>query len=112
LTIPVTATVSSDLVVVPREILLTEAEDAGPVARYVAIRSRSGTAFRVTKVEPPDDGIEPVLSALGKAGWRCELRNVIAFEGLDGTHVAFETDHPSAGKIAVPVRIVRRGKGK
>ena len=110
--IPVTATVSSDLVVVPREILLTEAEDAGPVTRYVAIRSRSGTAFKVTKVEPPDDGIEPALSPLGKAGWRCELKNMIPFEGLDGSHVTFETDHPSAGKVAVPIRIVGRGSGK
>jgi len=109
LTISVAATVSSDLVVVPREIVLTEAEDAGPVTRYVAIRSRGGKPFRVTKVELPDDGIERVLSPLGKAGWRCELRNVIPFEGLDGAHVAFETDHPSAGKIAVPIRIVGRG---
>lgn len=109
--IPVSATVSSDIMVVPREILLTGSEDSGPVTRYVAVRSRTGRPFKVLKVETPDDGIEPVVSPLGRAGHRCELRNVIPFEGLAGRHVTFVTDSEAASRIAVPIRIVKPRKG-
>ena len=106
--IPVMATVFSDLVVVPREILLSEnSKKPEPVTRYVAIRSRSKKEFKILKVELPEPDIEVKLSPLDSDGYRCELKNILPFAELDGKHFVIITDHRDSKKITIPIRVVQ-----
>jgi len=105
----VMATVSSDIVVVPREILLIEPEgDVTPVTRYLAIRSRTGKSFRVLGVEAPDPDIGIQISELSPNSYRCEFKNILPFPELDGKMFIVKTDHEDGHEIAIPVHVSKR----
>jgi hypothetical protein len=107
--IHVMATVSSDIVVVPREILLVESEgDVTPVTRYLAIRSRTGKSFRILSVESPDPDIQSQVSELSQNGYRCEFKNILPFSELDGKMFVVKTDHDDGREIAIPVHVIKR----
>ena len=103
--IPVMATVSNDLVVVPSEISVPAGDSPVPVTRYVAIRSRTGREFRILKVATPDPDIQAKWEPLTGGGYRCELANILPSPGLDGERVTIMTDHPEAGEVTVPMRV-------
>lgn len=105
--IPIIATVSSDILVVPREILFGETDEKPtPITRYVVIRSRSKRTFKILKVEPPEPKIEVKLSPFGSGSYRCELRNIIPSPNLNGSNIVITTDHEDAKEIVIPVRVV------
>ncbi|MFC1497397.1 DUF1573 domain-containing protein [Verrucomicrobiota bacterium] len=104
--VPVLARVSSDILVVPQEVLLKEPQgDIKPVTRYIAIRSRSKTPFKILQVKPPEPEMEIKITPLGRAGYRCEIRNIMPFSDLDEKHIIITTDHKDAGEIKLPVRV-------
>ena len=103
----VRATVASDLVVVPREIIVKEQEgQIKPVTRYLAVRSRTGKPFKLLGVEAPDEGITVKTQALRGGGYRCELGNIMPFPDLDEKNVIIKTDIKSTEQIPVPIRVV------
>ncbi|MFO7870955.1 MAG: DUF1573 domain-containing protein [Kiritimatiellia bacterium] len=105
--VPVLAAVSGDLVVVPSEITLVETKgDAEPLTRYIAVRSRTGKAFRVIGVVPPDPGIAVRAALLGGSGYRFKLENLTAFPDLGGKSLIIKTDHEEGREIAVPFKVV------
>jgi hypothetical protein len=105
----VMAAVSSDIVVVPSEILLIEsAGDVTPVTRYLAITSRTGKSFRVLGVEAPDPDIQIQVSELSPNGYRCEFKNILPFSELDGKVFIVKTDHEDGREIAIPVHVGKR----
>lgn len=109
LDIPVLATVSGDILVVPKEILLSESGDLpSPVNRYIAIRSRSKTPFKILEIETPEPGIESNISSMGIGGYRCELRNIMPSRELDGKQVLIVTDCRGSETIPVPIRVTTK----
>lgn len=105
--IGVSATVASDLVVAPQEILLKEqAGGIKPVTRYVAVRSRAKRPFKILKVAVPDEGSIVKTEPLGDSGYRCELKNIMPFPDLDGKSVIVTTDIEGTPELAIPIRVV------
>ena len=108
--LPVSARVDSDVVVVPREILL-KAEAAGATTRYVALRRRAGKAFRILEVEAPRKDMRVETSPLGPFGYRFAVSGVDRPGELDGRFLTLHTDIPGMEEIDVPFR-VERGEGE
>jgi hypothetical protein len=108
LAVHVSAHVTSDIVFVPTEILLTGSKDKPePVTRYVALRSRSATPFRILRlVPPPSAGAMVSYVPLEGGGYRLELKDILPNEDLNGEKLVVITDHKTARLIAVPFRVV------
>jgi hypothetical protein len=105
--IPAVVTIASDIVVVPREILITEGgQKAAPVTRYVALRSRKGKPFRILAVVPPEPEIKVKQEPLPAGGHRITLENVMPFEDLSGKDLVITTDHEQVKKVAIPFKVV------
>lgn len=108
--IPVVASVLSDLVVVPQELLLVQGTGkVGTVTRYLAVRSRAGMSFKVLKVEVPDPSVEIALTPMGTNGWQCQIGKLLPFAELNGMNVIIWTDHPEVKQITVPIRVSPAG---
>jgi hypothetical protein len=109
LEIPVTVTVASDIVAVPKEIVVTETgEKPQPVTRYVAVRSRTGKPFKILKLEAPDSDIKLSHEQIASGGYRITLANVMPFEDLNGKDLVIVTDHPQTKKVTVPFLVNRQ----
>ena len=103
----VRATVASDLIVVPGEILLTEKPGSEkPATRHAAIRSRSGKPFKILKVQPPRSDIKVTTRSIAPNVWRLSFSNIIPDKDLHGTTFRIATDHPSAKEIAIPLCVI------
>ena len=100
------ATLASDIIVVPQEIVLIESVGkVEAVTRYVAIRSKSNSPFKIVKVEPPEPGIEVKVDSLPSSGYRIEMKNILPFPELDGKRFVVRTDSADCWEIAIPVRV-------
>jgi hypothetical protein len=97
--IPVVITVPTDLVTLPDRIPLAAAAD-GPYT--VALRSRSGTPFRVTRVVVPDPRITWRIIPDGPSQHRIEFVNLPA--GRPGTSIRIVTSHPAEPEFDLPLR--------
>ena len=105
--IPAVAIVSSDIVVVPQEIVLDEAvQNPRPVTRSVAIRSRSRRIFKILRIVPPQPEIEVKVHHLRGDVYRCDLENIMPFPDIDGKNIVITTDHEDAREILIPIRVV------
>jgi hypothetical protein len=103
----VSAAVVSDLQVVPREILLTLPDgDPQPVTRYVALRSRTKTPFKILSVDLPDTRAQFDITPMGSSGWRCKLTNLIPSQKLSTTNIIIHTNHPDSPSIPLPIKLV------
>lgn len=103
--IPLVATVSADIVVVPGEIQLVGSERrAGAVTRYVSIRSRSGREFKILGVSLPAKDMISEVSRLDD-GYRVVIRNIVPSEDIDGKDVTISTDHPEGRQIILPIHV-------
>ena len=108
--IPVNVSVRSDLMVVPQEIQLVQSTGkVEAVTRYLAVRSRAGTPFKVLKVEVPDPNVTTTLTPLGTHGWRCQIGNILPVAELNGESVIIWTDHQEMKQITVPIRVTSAG---
>jgi hypothetical protein len=107
-TAPVSAAVVGGLISVPKELLLKEGAGGG-VSRFVAIQSRDQSPFKITGVELPGNGMKATVTAIGPGAYRCEVINIHPLAELDGQQVRIITDHPKAGIVAVPIRVVSSG---
>jgi len=111
--IPVTATVASDIVVVPHEILVVEGgRKPEPVTRYVAVRSRKGKPFKILKVVAPEPEMKVSQEALASGGYRITLENIMPFEDLNGKDLVITTDHEQVKQVASPFKIVAPEAGR
>ena len=105
----VQVTVAGDIIAVPRELTVLEPDgDPAPVTRFLALRSRSRAPFRITGVKLPEDGMTHKLTALGNAGWRIELGEILPLADLDGASITLYTDREDEPTLSIPVRLVSR----
>ncbi len=103
--IPLVATVSADIVVVPGEIQLVGSESrTGAVTRYVSIRSRSGREFKILGVSLPAKDMISEVSRLDD-GYRVVIRDIVPSEDIDGKDVTISTDHPEGRQIILPIHV-------
>jgi len=106
----VMASVLPDIVVVPKEIVVTVAEGKPePVSRHVALRSRKGRAFDILRVEAPEAGIRASHERLPSGGHRISLNDILPFDDLGGKELVIHTDHPREPTVAVPFVVAGRG---
>lgn len=107
LAIHLNARVTSDIVFVPSEILLTGVKDKPePVTRYVALRSRSGVPFKILSIVPPSPDVSVSSVPLESGGYRMELKNILPMDDINNEKLVIMTDHKTAKQIAIPFRIV------
>ena len=100
-------TVASDIVVVPKQIVVPAAgKDPEPVVRYAAVRSRTGKPFRIVALESPDPDIVVSHAPLGRNGYKVTLKNILPFEDLDEKKLIIRTDIKGAPAFTVPIRVV------
>lgn len=104
--IPVVAEGDGDIVALPRSIQLMDEEGAEPVTRFVLVRSRSATPFEILAVEPPDKDIQVTCLPLGKAEYRCEIKNLKGLPDLDGRCIVLKTSHKASPQVSVPIRVL------
>lgn len=112
--IPVIASVSSDIIVAPREIQLPipETDDAtNRVSCSLLISSRSKTAFKILQVMSPDEDIKVEYAGLTPAKYRLTVSNIASSAKLDGTSIVITTDHEHAEKISIPIRVASGNGG-
>jgi len=104
------ARVSSDIVVVPDEILVAgKADKPTPLTRYLAVRSRSKTPFKVLSAVAPSSDMT-VTTTRTADSYRLEIGNILPFDELNGEKVVITTDHRNAKQIAIPFRVVQTPK--
>ncbi len=102
-TIPVTATVLSDLAASPSEILVTGAQTES-VTRFAVVRSPKGRQFQITDVQCPDS-LKVKVEPLGSAGYRLEISGLTNSADLDGKSVRITTSLTTAGPLEIPLRV-------
>ncbi len=78
-----------------------------PVARYFALRSRKSAPFKIMEIKLPVKGMTHTLTALGNAGWRIEIANIIPDDKLNGKGITLLTDRKDQPTITIPIRIVK-----
>lgn len=103
---------ASDIVVVPQILTLLLSDPPMPVTRYLALRSRSQTPFQIRGISLPMEAVVKSQTAIGKAGWRIEIGNLVPSGQLEGAKVTFITDRENEPPIAIPVRIAPQQDGK
>jgi hypothetical protein len=98
-----TASVDSEVMVAPREIAWAAPGHGGEsrLTRYLAIRRRSGAAFRVLAAEPPSDAVTVQVSPLGAHGYRLTVSGP-ATAGVEGRSLTLHTDIPGLEELIVP----------
>ena len=107
LTVGVQATVSSQIVCVPRELVVLRRDGPPqPAIRMIALRSRDKSPFRILDVVLPEQGIEVKTDPLGKGGYRLTLSNILPFPDLGEKRFVIKTDCKGAPEVEVPVRVV------
>lgn len=94
--------------VVPREILLTEGR-AERLTRYLALQSRDQSAFEITGITLPGKDMKSKVTAVSPGAYRLELSDINPVAGLDGKAVIVTTDHPAAGTVEIPFRVIPSG---
>lgn len=109
--IPLIATVASDIVLVPSEIMVAAVNDSAPapLTRYAALWSRTGKAFRILTVHVPEPGIQAGYEPMGSNGYRVTVGNILPFEDLGGKDLVILTDHPQVPKVVIPFKVVLAG---
>jgi len=103
------ADVTSDLTIVPSEIVLVEQLVVPkPVTRYAAVRSRSNKPFKILKVQPPKSqpDIKTNIRSISPSVWRLTFSNITPAKNLDGAKILITTDHQSAKEITLPLSVV------
>ncbi|MEI6564749.1 MAG: DUF1573 domain-containing protein [bacterium] len=109
-TIPVTASVFGDFQVVPSEIvLLGNAVPSQPVTRYASLRSRSGKAFKILKVQTPDPEIVTYVESLGVDGYRIKLDNLRPNIILNGKEIIVYIDGETNRSFTIPFQVMKSG---
>jgi len=100
--------VTGDILVVPKEICVTSGKNRKePVVRYLALRSRNRTPFKITDVKLME-GMTHTLTALGNAGWRIEIANIIPDDKLNGKVITIMTDRKDQPTVTIPIRVVNQ----
>lgn len=94
--------VVGDLVIVPGQIRMSSNAVSG-MTRHVAVRSRTGTGFRVLKTTLPNPNIQVRLRMLSAHNWRITLNSLPAGSELDGENLVITTDRQDKGqRLVVP----------
>jgi hypothetical protein len=102
--ISIAARVDADVVIVPHAIVMRPSADRGAITRYVAVRSRSGTPFRILEVLAPTEEVTVKQFPMGKHGYRFAL-TAREIDGLDGRFLGIRTDLEGAEEIDIPIRV-------
>jgi len=103
---PSKSVVIGDILVVPKEICVTGGKNRKePVVRYLALRSRKRAPFKIMEVKLME-GMTHTLTALGNAGWRIEIANIIPDDKLNGKGITLLTDRKDRPTITIPIRVV------
>ena len=103
--IAVSAFVVGDITFAPEELPVVEST-AQPAVRYVVIRSETGKAFQITKVEVPIPSITYKILPMDAGGCQVELSNIPSTRDVEGKTVRILTDLPSAPDIVIPFRFI------
>jgi hypothetical protein len=107
LELPVRAVVLGDVLTVPGDITLNE-DATNVVTRFLAIRSRSGSQFKIEKIELPQKGIETNIEPLAGGGYKIRLSSILVDKELDGKEIVILTDHEKMKRILVPIRVMKK----
>jgi len=100
--------VTGDILVVPKEICVTSGKNRKKtVVRYLALRSRKRAPFKIMEVKLME-GMTHTLTALGNAGWRIEIANIIPDDKLNGKGITLLTDRKDQPTITIPIRVVNQ----
>jgi hypothetical protein len=99
------AAAPTDLVVVPQTLTLLPSDTPKPVTRYVALRSRSQSPFKVKGISLPLEAVVKSQTPFGKAGWRIEIGNLVPSGKMEGAQVTFITDLTNEPPISIPIHI-------
>ena len=103
----VVASVASDIVFVPSEIVIMGRKDRPePVTIHAALRSRTGAPFNILSVVPPSPDMAVSYTPTEGGGYRLEIQNVMPNDDLNGQKLAITTDDDNARQVAIPFRVV------
>jgi len=107
LEVPLIATVSRDIVVVPEELSLVagDGNKVEPVTRYIALRSRNGKKFNIKVASLPEKDMKVDISSVGDNGYKIIISNIMPFEDLEGKNIVLTTDHREAMEIIIPIHV-------
>jgi hypothetical protein len=105
---PALATRLPDLVVTPSVLTLAIGANNSPpkVTRYLAVRSRSRTPFRIKGIDLPSKDMAGRLIAWGTSGWRIEITGISPVSGLNGVRITLVTDREDEPSLTIPVRTI------
>ena len=105
--IPVAVFVAGDIVSAPATLMLVQG--ATNVARtyYVGLYSPAGKAFKITKVEPPDEAMKCKAVSVAADRQRLEISVNGPLAGLDGKTLRIETDLATMSEVIVPLRVIQ-----
>jgi hypothetical protein len=110
LTIPVAVQVASDVIVVPNVIVLpyVPAEKPKPATVYLAVRSRTGKDFKITRVDTPSPEVTVKTEALAPGSYKLEVGNILPTQAIHGRFVRIFTDSPTGREVNIPVQVYRQ----
>ncbi len=108
--LPVSLTVSSDLVVVPNAVMLPYGSgDNPPVNVKLLVRSRSGKAFQVVRTQGPSAEIVVRVLPDSPSSWKVEVDNLVPSPGINGTVLRVFTEGTDTPELRVPIQLFSRG---
>jgi len=105
--VPVFITIASDMVVVPKKIILMNSKgNPEPVSSSVLIRSRSNKRFSISKIEVPNFMIKTKLIPIDSGGYQIIFSNIVPDETLDGNDFVITIKNSGLEKIVIPVHAI------
>ncbi len=106
LSIPLAGFVGGDIVAVPASLVFSPSATNVSKTVWVTLWSPGGTAFKITKVELPDEGMTHSMVVVNPDRYRMEIKTRGALAGADGKSIRIETDLPSMKELHVPIRVL------
>jgi len=102
---------TGDIVAVPQILTLLQSTPPKPVTRYVALRSRSQTQFRIKEILLPAGAVVQSQTPFDRASWRIEIGNLVPSGEREEARITFITDLTNQPPVAIPIHIAPAAGG-
>lgn len=102
---------ASDIVVVPQILTLLQSKPPKPVTRYVALRSRSRTQFRIKEILLPAGAVVQSQTPFDRASCRIEIGNLVPSGEWEEARITVITDLTNEPPVAIPIHIALAAGG-